>query len=64
VDLPLYAFAHPNSGEIHWLILPTVSAQAFSLALENFAREVRAGNRKRILLAYSIKPDGTQQKTG
>jgi transposase len=46
----LYAFARPNSGEVHWLILPTVSAQAFSLALKNFAREVGAGNRKRILL--------------
>src|SRR5215211_3629622 len=37
------AFAHPNSGEVHWLILPTVNAEAFSMALENFAREVRAG---------------------
>jgi transposase len=46
----LYAFAHPKSGEVHWLILPTVSAQAFSLALENFAREVGVGKRKRILL--------------
>jgi transposase len=46
----LYAFAHPNSGEVHWLIVPTVSAQAFSLALENFAKEVGAGKRKRIIL--------------
>jgi|SRR5688572_8975401 len=46
----LYAFAHPNSGEVHWLILPTVSAEAFSLALENFATEVGASKRKRILL--------------
>jgi hypothetical protein len=47
----LYAFAHPNSAEVHWLILPTVSAQVFSLALEHFAREVvGAGKRKRILL--------------
>jgi transposase len=46
----LYAFAHPKSGKVHWLILPTVSAQVFSIALENFAREVRAGKRKRILL--------------
>jgi transposase len=46
----LYAFAHPNSGEVHWLILPTVSAQAFSLALENFAKEVGASKRKRIIL--------------
>jgi transposase len=46
----LYAFAHPNSGEVHWLILPTVNAEVFSLALENFAREVGAGTRRRILL--------------
>ena len=46
----LYAFARPNSGEVHWLILPTVSARVFSLALENFAREVGAGKKKRILL--------------
>ena len=46
----LYAFTRPNSGKVHWLILPTVSAQAFSIALENFAREVGAGKKKRILL--------------
>jgi transposase len=46
----LYAFAHPNSGEVHWLILPTVSAEVFSLALENFAKEVGVGKRKRIIL--------------
>jgi len=46
----LYAFAHPNSGEVHWLILPTVSAEVFSMALEHFAREVGAGKRKRIIL--------------
>ena len=46
----LYAFARPTSGEVHWLILPTVSAQAFSVALENFAKEVGASKNKRILL--------------
>ncbi len=46
----LYAFARPSSGEVHWLILPTVNAEVFSLALENFAKEVGAGNRKRIIL--------------
>jgi transposase len=46
----LYAFARPKTGEVHWLILPTVSAEVFSLALEHFAREVGAGKRKRILL--------------
>jgi transposase len=46
----LYAFARPKSGEVRWLILPTVNAEAFSVALEHFAREVGAGKRKRILL--------------
>src|SRR3954451_19062077 len=43
----LYAFARPKSGEVHWLILPTVSAEVFSMALENFAQEVgRSGKEK------------------
>jgi transposase len=46
----LYAFARPKSGEVHLLILPTVNAEVFSLALEHFAREVGAGAKKRILL--------------
>ena len=46
----LYSFVRPKSGEVHWLILPTVNAEVFSLALEHFAREVGAGTRKRILL--------------
>jgi len=46
----LYAFARPKTGRVHWLILPTVSAEAFSIALENFAGEVGASRRKRILL--------------
>jgi hypothetical protein len=46
----LYAFACPEDGQVHWLILPTVNAAVFSVALEHFAREVGAGSRKRILL--------------
>jgi transposase len=46
----LYAFACPKSGDLHWLVLPTVNAELFSVALENFAEEVGAGTRKRILL--------------
>ena len=46
----LYAFARPNSGEVHWLVLPTVNAEVLSLALEHFAEEVGAGTKKRILL--------------
>lgn len=46
----LYAFARPNTGEVHWLILPTVNAEVFSLALANFAKEIGAGTKKRVLL--------------
>jgi hypothetical protein len=46
----LYAFVHPKSGEVHWLILPTVNAEVFSVALEHFAREVGASTKKRIIL--------------
>jgi transposase len=46
----LHAFARPRTGEVHWLLLPRVSAEIFSLALELFAREVGASTKKRILL--------------
>ncbi len=46
----LYGFGHPESGEVFWLILPTVNAQLFSMALRQFAEEVGAGEGKRILL--------------
>ena len=46
----LYAFVRPNTGEVYLLLLPTVNAEAFSVALEHFAKKVGAGNRKRILL--------------
>ncbi len=47
----LYAFVHPESGEVYWLILPTVNTELFSMALDEFAtREVGASNDKRILL--------------
>lgn len=58
----LYAFARPNTGEeVHWLILPTVNAEVFSVALESFAGEVGVGKSKRILCSCSIKRGGTRQ---
>lgn len=39
----------PRAERSNWLILPTVNAEVFSMALEHFAREVGAGKRKRIL---------------
>jgi transposase len=46
----LYSFVRPKTGEVHWLILPTVSVEVFSLALSHFAEQVGAGKDKRILL--------------
>jgi transposase len=46
----LYGFARPESGEVYWLILPTVNVELFSMALREFAREVGAGEDKHALL--------------
>ena len=48
--LYLFGFVRPKSGEVHWLILPRVDAKVFSLALSHFAKEVGAGEKKRVLL--------------
>ena len=46
----LYAFVHPESGEVYWLVLPTVNVELFSMTLNEFAREVGAGKNKRVVL--------------
>jgi hypothetical protein len=46
----LYGFVHPESGEVYWLILPTVNVELFSMALNEFAKEVGAGEDEHILL--------------
>jgi transposase len=46
----LYGFVRPESGEVFWLILPTVDVKLFSKALCEFAKEVGASKDKRILL--------------
>ena len=48
--LYVYGFVRPKTGEVHWLILPTVNTEVFSLALSHFAKEVGASKEKRILL--------------
>ncbi len=35
--LYIYAFAHPNTGRSFYLLMPTVSVEAFSVALHEFA---------------------------
>ncbi len=44
----VYGFVHPTSGRTCWLLMPTVSIDAFNVALQEFAREV--GSDKLILL--------------
>jgi transposase len=46
----LYAFVHPSSGRTRWLLLPTVSVAAFTLALAEFAQAVGAGQDRHVLL--------------
>jgi hypothetical protein len=46
----LYAFVHPTSGRTWWLLLPTVSIAAFTLALTEFAEAVGAGLGKQVLV--------------
>lgn len=46
----LYGFVEPQSGRTSWLLMPTVSTVAFSLALEAFAQEQGAGPTKHLLL--------------
>jgi transposase len=46
----VYGFVRPTTGDVQWLLLPTVSAEAFQIALAEFARAVGASPHKRILL--------------
>jgi transposase len=46
----LYGFVRPTTGEVYWLILPTANKELFSLALGEFAKEVGAGENKRVVL--------------
>ena len=48
--LYLYGFVRPSDGLAYWLILPTVSAEAFSLALAHFAEGIGARPDTRVLL--------------
>jgi hypothetical protein len=56
----LYGFVRPDSGEVYWLILPTVNVQMFSMALREFAKEVGAGEQRRVLLVVDSRPAGTR----
>lgn len=51
-DLWLYvsAFVHPASGQTQWLLLPTVNAEIFTLALQQFAQAVGESLQQQIVL--------------
>ncbi len=46
----VYGFVRPATGRVFWLVMPTVNAEAFSLALGRFAEWVGAGEDKRVVL--------------
>jgi transposase len=48
--LIIYSFVQPATGKTGWFLLPTVTAEVFTIALSHFAQAVGAGPTKRILL--------------
>ncbi len=46
-----YGFVRPATGQTWWCLLPTVAAEAFGLALAEFARDEGIGPAKRAVLA-------------
>jgi hypothetical protein len=53
----LYGLVRPQSGEVYWLILPTVNVELFvelfSMALNEFAKAVGASEEKRVILVVN-----------
>ena len=49
--LYVYAFVRPRPGQSWWCLLPTVSTDAFALALAEFAREAGIGPDRRAVVA-------------
>jgi hypothetical protein len=58
----LYGFVRPQSGEVYWLILPTVNTELFCMALNEFAKGVGASKDKRVLLVVDRAGSGTPAK--
>ena len=48
--LYVYSFVQLASGQSEWFLLPTVTAEVFSIALAQFAQAVGAGPTKRVLV--------------
>ena len=48
--LYVYGFVRPTTGDVEWLLMPTVNAWCFNEALRRFAAAVGAGPSKRVIL--------------
>jgi hypothetical protein len=48
--LYVFGFVRPTTGEVFWLLLPTVSAVVFQIALSLFAKSLGVGPHKRVIL--------------
>jgi hypothetical protein len=48
--LYVYGFVRPTTGEVYWLLLPTVNTTAFQIAIDHFARSIGVGPDKHVLL--------------
>jgi len=48
--LYVYGFVRPATGDVEWLLMPTVNVPTFNAALAHFAKAVGASATKRILL--------------
>jgi hypothetical protein len=48
--LYVYAFAHPNSGRSFYLLMPTVSIEAFSVALQEFTTCVGINDQRQAIV--------------
>lgn len=46
----VYAFVHPSTGRVEWLLLPTVNTELFEIALHQFARAVDAGPHRHVVV--------------
>jgi transposase len=46
----VYAFVHPTTGRVEWLLLPTVNTELFALALQSFAEAVGAGPQRHVVI--------------
>ncbi len=48
--LYVFGFVRPTTGEVYWLLLPTVRTVVFQIALDLFAKALGINEHKRVLL--------------